>query len=82
MSAVTLVYPHQLFERHPAERAGQPLFLIEDPLYFGTDPRWPLAVHKQRLVLHRASMKAWAAGREEVRYLEAAGSRGGIGRDC
>ena len=71
MSAVTLVYPHQLFDRHPALRDGQPLLLIEDPLYFGGDPRWPLAVHKQRLVLHRASMKAWAAGKAMLRYVEA-----------
>jgi deoxyribodipyrimidine photolyase-related protein len=71
MSAVTLVYPQQLFDRHPALREGQPLLLIEDPLYFGGDPRWPLAVHKQRLLLHRASMKAWAAGKGMLRYIEA-----------
>jgi deoxyribodipyrimidine photolyase-related protein len=76
MSSISLVYPHQLFDRHPAVRDGQPVLLIEDPLYFGTDPHWPLAVHQQRLVLHRASMKAWAAGRENLRYLEAPDSSG------
>ncbi|MCW1926061.1 cryptochrome/photolyase family protein [Luteolibacter arcticus] len=71
MHTVSLVYPHQLFERHPALRAGQPALLIEDPLFFGNDPHWPLAVHKQRLVLHRASMRVWAAGRKDVHYVEA-----------
>jgi len=70
MKSVSLVYPHQLFDPHPAVRDGQPVWLIEDPLYFGTDPRWPLAVHKQRLVLHRASMKAWAAGRPGLHYVD------------
>ena len=57
---ITLVYPHQLFADHPAITAGPPCGLIEDPLFFGTDPRWPLRVHRQRLLLHRAAMKAYA----------------------
>lgn len=71
MNVVTLVYPHQLFENHPAVREGQCVFLIEDPLYFGGDPHWPLAVHKWRLVLHRASMQAWARARAHVCCVEA-----------
>lgn len=71
MSAVTLVYPHQLHDRHPAVKEGQQVLLIEDPLYFGTDPEWPMAVHRQRLVLHRASMKSWAAGKKGGRHVEA-----------
>ncbi|MCW1887260.1 cryptochrome/photolyase family protein [Luteolibacter flavescens] len=69
MSTLSLVYPHQLFARHPAMREGQSSLLIEDPLFFGNDPHWPMSVHKQRLVLHRASMKAWAAGQEGVSYI-------------
>jgi deoxyribodipyrimidine photolyase-related protein len=56
-----LVYPHQLFARHPALERGRMVFLIEDPLFFGNDPRWPLAAHRQKLLLHRASMRAYAA---------------------
>ncbi|MEK7950559.1 cryptochrome/photolyase family protein [Luteolibacter soli] len=70
MITVGLVYPNQLFGRHPAWREGQLTLLIEDPLFFGNDPHWPLGVHKQRLVLHRASMKAWATGKKDVRYVE------------
>jgi deoxyribodipyrimidine photolyase-related protein len=58
---VSLIYPHQLFQRHPALGKGRAVFLIEDPLIFGNDPHWPLAVHRQKLVLHRASMSAYAA---------------------
>ncbi len=57
---LSLVFPHQLFEHHPALRVGRTVALIEDPLLFGTDPRWPIQVHRQRLLLHRASMNAYA----------------------
>jgi len=70
-----LVYPHQLFRRHPAVVPGRRVFLIEDPLFFGNDPRWPAAMHRQKLVLHRASMKAYAAALagdgHEVTYIDA-----------
>ena len=58
---ISLVYPHQLFAEHPALEPGRPVALIEDPLFFGTDPSWPLRVHQQKLVLHRASMLSYAA---------------------
>jgi len=70
-----LIYPHQLFAAHPALAAKRPVWLIEDPLFFGNDAHWPAAMHKQKLILHRASMKAYAkelavAG-HQVRYVEA-----------
>jgi deoxyribodipyrimidine photolyase-related protein len=64
MSSATLVFPHQLFECHPALKEGRPIYLAEDPLFFGNDPKYPVAFHKQKLVLHRASMQAYA---EELR---------------
>ena len=57
---LSLVFPHQLFEHHPAIQPGRAVALIEDPLLFGSDPRWPIQVHRQRLLLHRASMNAYA----------------------
>ena len=57
---ITLVYPHQLFAEHPAIQRGRGVALIEDPLFFGTDPLWPIKVHCQRLLLHRLSMAAYA----------------------
>ena len=75
MTGITLIHPHQLFAAHPALAADRPVFLIEDPLFFGNDARWPAAMHQQKLMLHRASMKAYAeelatAG-HQVRYIEA-----------
>ena len=57
---LTLVYPHQLFADHPAVAAGRPIALIEEPLLFGTDPQWPCRIHRQRALLHRCSMHAYA----------------------
>ena len=58
---VTLIYPHQLFAQHPAIAKGRSIHLIEEPLFFGTDVRWPAMMHRQKLMLHRASMKAYEA---------------------
>lgn len=57
---LVLVFPHQLFEPHPALLPGLPVALIEDSLFFGGDPHWPLRPHRQKLALHRASLKAYA----------------------
>ena len=56
---ITLIFPNQLFADHPALSPGRAVVLLEDPLLFGTDARWPLRVHRQRLLLHRASIKAY-----------------------
>ena len=61
MSEATLIYPHQLFRNHPAVAKGRSIWLIEDPLFFGNDPHWPATMHQQKLLLHRASMKAYSA---------------------
>lgn len=63
---ISLVYPHQLFLPHPALELGRIVYLVEDPLFFGTDSRWPMRMHQQKLVLHFASMAAYA---EELRGL-------------
>ncbi len=54
MKAVTLIFPHQLFKVHPAIAENREIYLIEEPLFF-TQYRF----HKQKIVLHRASMKAY-----------------------
>ena len=58
---ITLVFPHQLFAPHPAIATGRTIHLVEDPLMFGPDPHWPLRFHVQKIILHRASMKTFAA---------------------
>ncbi len=70
-----LIFPHQLFDQHPAVAPGRRVFLLEDPLFMGTDERWPMCMHRQKVILHRASMQAYARRLEErgydVRYLTA-----------
>ena len=71
MRTAALVYPHQLFTDHPAVAGADAVVLVEDPLFF-TQYRF----HRQKLILHRASMKRYAAGLLTagtcVHYIEAA----------
>lgn len=52
---ISLVFPNQLYKNHPALKPGRKVFMLEEDLFFGQ-----YAFHKQKLVLHRASMKAYA----------------------
>lgn len=64
-----LVFPHQLYKKHPAVSPGRLTVLFEDPLYFSQ-----YKFHKQKLLLHRASMKYYAGHLQkrgwEVAYIE------------
>jgi deoxyribodipyrimidine photolyase-related protein len=51
MKSAALVYPHQLWENHPAIDAASIVVVVEDPLYFKQ-----YNFHSHKLVLHRASM--------------------------
>ncbi len=55
MSSVSIVFPNQLFANHPAVHTGQEVVLVEEFLFFKQ-----YKFHKQKIVLHRASMKAYA----------------------
>lgn len=72
---VLLLYPHQLFSAELLPANIHHIIMVEDPVIFGTDKANPLFVHKQKLVLHRASMRRyveevlWPAG-YEVDYIE------------
>ena len=66
---VTLIFPNQLFQNHPAIQKGRKVYLIEEWLYFRQ-----YNFHQQKLVLHRASMqfyKDWLEQQAiEVDYIE------------
>lgn len=69
-----LIYPHQLFRQHPGfESRPRRVLMIEDDLFFG-DHVYPVGFHKQKLWLHRSSMKRYQAWLESrglsVKYLE------------
>ena len=59
---ILLVLPHQLFAKHPGlKRNPDKIVLVEDSFFFG-DPACPMAIHQQKVWLHRATMKRYAAG--------------------
>jgi len=69
MDTVTLIFPHQLYEHHPAIAKGRKIILIEEWLFFRQ-----YSFHKLKLILHRSSMKRyqeWLVNRGfEVQYIE------------
>lgn len=58
MKTVLVLYPHQLYPTDALPDVDTVL-LIEEPLYFGVDQTYPLRLHKQKLILHRASMRRY-----------------------
>ena len=73
-NTLLLVFPHQLFADHPGlDQNPDEIVFVEDPLFFG-DIHHPAAFHKQKIWLHRASMKRFASHLEStgrtVTYLE------------
>lgn len=77
MHEVSLVFPHQLFKISDAIRNDRKVFLVEEFLFFRQ-----YKFHKQKLVLHRASMKAYSNFLLEkgvdVHYIENADKRSDI----
>lgn len=76
-TGVTLVFPNQIFKDNPATQKGRKVYLLEEWLYFKQ-----YHFHKQKLVLHRASMKFyeyWLTQEGyEVNYIESTDPR----NDC
>jgi deoxyribodipyrimidine photolyase-related protein len=52
----TLIFPHQLYKQHPAVKKEHTVYLIEESLFFNQ-----YKFHKQKIVLHRATMQYYAA---------------------
>ena len=67
---ISIVFPHQLYKQHPALQKGRQVFLVEEWLYFNQ-----YQFHKQKLILHRASMQFYKQYLTqqgfEVDYIEA-----------
>lgn len=61
---VTVIFPHQLYEQHPAVEKGRPVYIVEEALYFRQ-----YSFHQYKIALHRASMKYYQ------QYLEKKGYR-------
>jgi len=73
MSAAAVVFPHQLFDPHPALRRDRRVYVVEAPRFF-RDEEASLRFHQQKLALHRGSLKAFearlASQGHTVSYLE------------
>lgn len=54
MNQVTIIFPNQLFKNHPGIQKDRKILLIEEKRFF-TDFKF----HVKKLILHRASMKAY-----------------------
>ncbi len=52
MPEVSVIFPHQLFKDHPAPDKSRKVYLVEEWLFFRQ-----YNFHRQKLVLHRSSMK-------------------------
>ncbi len=63
MSAVTLIFPHQLFKNNPAISSSRRIVLIEEYLFFRQ-----YNFHKQKLIFHRATMQAFKMDLEKGGY--------------
>ena len=70
MKEVTIIFPHQLFKDHPAIQKGRKIYLVEEWLFFKQ-----FNFHQKKLMLHRASMKAYEAwlteGGHSITYVAA-----------
>ena len=77
MSNISIVFPHQLFKKNPALLNNRKVILVEEFLYFKH-----FNFHKQKLVLHRAAMKCYAAFLEAegfiVEYIDSTDARNDI----
>ncbi len=55
MKSLTLIFPHQLFIQHPGLHKERHILLVEEYLFFKQ-----FRFHKQKIMFHRASMRAYA----------------------
>ncbi len=53
------LFPHQLFPVEKWPEGVERVVLAEDPLFFGTDKKYPLNLNKQKIVFHRATMRSY-----------------------
>ncbi len=56
MSSISIIFPHQLFKNAPILEREEPIYLVEEYLFFKQ-----YLFHKQKIAFHRASMKEYEA---------------------
>jgi len=63
VNSASIVFPHQLYENHPALNIDREVFMLEDHLFFKH-----FNFHKIKIAYHRASMKYYEAYLKEKKY--------------
>jgi deoxyribodipyrimidine photolyase-related protein len=58
INTALILFPNQLFAPELLPKTDV-IYLIEDPLFFGLDNEFPRNYHKQKLLLHKASMRRY-----------------------
>lgn len=62
-ASVLVLFPHQLFHQNLLIKDVSTIFLLEEPHFFSR-----FAFHKQKILLHRASMKAYEKSLQDGDY--------------
>ena len=69
VSEAAIIFPNQLFKNNPILKPNRQIYLIEEYLFFSQ-----YKFHKQKLLLHRISMKSYEKflieGKYKVQYIE------------
>lgn len=74
MKTALILYPNQLYQLEFLPKVDT-VFMVEDPYFYGEDERLPVNLHKQKIILLRASLRRyveeilWPAG-FEVQYIK------------
>jgi len=68
MISALIIFPNQLFMSHAGlEQSPEQVEILEDTLFF-KDAQYPVNFHFQKLVFHRASMKAYAQKLQQLGF--------------
>ncbi len=59
MKKILLIFPNQLFNLNNQLIDTKSIALIEDSLFFGFDPEWKQKFHCQKIIFHKATMRAY-----------------------
>lgn len=77
MQTATIIFPHQLFKEHPSLQKDRPVYIVEEWLFFRQ-----YNFHQQKIILHRTSMKKYAAyllsKKYKVEYIDSTDDRNDI----
>ncbi len=79
MSEIALIFPHQLFEHHPALQENRQVYLVEEWLFFRQ-----YNFHQHKIMLHRSGMKFYETYLKEqnfsVQYIDSTDERNEVGK--